>query len=90
MNYGFFRVASVSPSLSVADCNFNSKQIIELVKKAQDKKIKLLVFPELSICAYLRRFIHTKNTSRRVLYRPKKYLRGNKKLQYSFLRRSSC
>ena len=52
MNYGFFRVASVSPSLSVADCSFNSKQIIELVKKAQDKKIKLLVFPELSICAY--------------------------------------
>lgn len=52
MNYGFFRVASASPSLSVADCDFNSKQIIELVKKAADKKIKLLVFPELCISAY--------------------------------------
>lgn len=68
MNYGFFRVASVSPSLSVADCNFNSKQIIELVKKAQDKKIKFLVFPELSICAYTCADLFTQKTLQEECY----------------------
>ena len=68
MNYGFFRVASVSPSLSVADCNFNSRQIIELVKKAQDKKIKLLVFPELSICAYTCADLFTQKTLQEECY----------------------
>ncbi len=52
MNYGYFRVACVSPSLSVADCDYNANKIIELVLKANQNDVGLLVFPELSISSY--------------------------------------
>lgn len=52
MNYGYFRAACVSPSLTVADPLANEKSIIESVKKAQAANVCLLVFPELSITAY--------------------------------------
>lgn len=52
MNYGYFRVACTSPSLKVADTIYNEKQIIDLIKEADAKGVKLLVFPELSITGY--------------------------------------
>lgn len=52
MNYGYFRAACVSPSLTVADPLANEKSIIESVKKAQAANVCLLVFPELSITTY--------------------------------------
>ena len=42
MNYGFFRVACSSPEVAVAGCNFNEKQIIETVKKANSLSVDLL------------------------------------------------
>lgn len=52
MNYGYFRVAAASPSLSVADCGYNAKQIASLVQKAAEQNVQLLVFPELSLTGY--------------------------------------
>lgn len=52
MNYGYFRVGCVSPSLTVADTNGNTDKIIELVKKSNSDYVNLLVFPELSITGY--------------------------------------
>ncbi|MCR5732643.1 MAG: NAD(+) synthase [Sphaerochaetaceae bacterium] len=52
MKDGFVRIAAVSPQLRVVDCDFNSDNIIEKVKEADSKQVKLLVFPELSITSY--------------------------------------
>lgn len=52
MDYGFVRVGAAVPELKVADCNYNASQIIELVKKAYKEKIKIIVFPELSVTSY--------------------------------------
>ncbi len=52
MNNGFFRVVSAVNKTSVADCEFNAKNIIELCKEANQKKADLIVFPEMSVTAY--------------------------------------
>ena len=52
MNYGFFRVACISPKLKVADCSYNANQIVDCVKKAESLNIQFLLFPELSITSY--------------------------------------
>ncbi len=52
MNYGFFRVAAVSPVLKVADPTFNANEIIKSIELAASKDVKLLVTPELSITGY--------------------------------------
>ena len=49
MNYGFTNVAAACPKLQVADCRFNTDEIIRLAKKAEKDKVSLLVFPELCI-----------------------------------------
>ncbi|MBN2851962.1 MAG: NAD(+) synthase [Clostridia bacterium] len=51
MNYGFLKVGAVSPELRVTDCDFNSTQIINAVKK-YDEKVSYLLFPELSVTGY--------------------------------------
>ena len=52
MEYGFIRVASATPNIKVADCFYNSKSIIENIKKAEQNKTSLIVFPELCITGY--------------------------------------
>ncbi|MBQ4236447.1 MAG: NAD(+) synthase [Treponema sp.] len=52
MTYDILRAGCASPDLKVADCDFNADKIIETVKEADEKKIRLLVFPELSITGY--------------------------------------
>lgn len=52
MKDGFIKVAAVSPKLKVADCDYNGKQILECIKTAETKGVKLLVFPELCITGY--------------------------------------
>ena len=52
MNYGFVRVAAAVPELRVADCQLNVSKIMELVREAEDKHVKVLCFPELSITGY--------------------------------------
>lgn len=52
MNHGFFRCACASPRLVVADCEHNARELGKLVHRAQEKHVKLLVFPELSLTGY--------------------------------------
>ena len=52
MQNGFIKVATASPSLSVADCKGNAAEIIKEYKKAKECGVKLLVFPELSVSSY--------------------------------------
>ncbi len=52
MKDGFIKVASASPVLKVADCEKNADIIIEAYNEAVKKGVKLIVFPEMAICAY--------------------------------------
>ncbi len=49
---GFIRTGAVVPKIKVADLEFNKKQIIENINKAEEKNIDILVFPELSLTGY--------------------------------------
>jgi len=50
--FGFIRVGAAVPCLKVADCIYNASEILQSVKKASEKNIKILVFPELCITGY--------------------------------------
>lgn len=52
MNNPFFRIAAASLKLKVADSEYNSDEIIEVVKEAQAEGVKLLLTPELSVTSY--------------------------------------
>jgi NAD+ synthase (glutamine-hydrolysing) len=49
---GFVRVASISPSLRVADVDSNVAQIIVALEQAVAQDVQLAVFPELCITSY--------------------------------------
>ncbi|GAB6008679.1 NAD(+) synthase [Dysgonomonas reticulitermitis] len=51
-NYGFVRVAAATPSLKVADCDYNINEILKLVADAEKNKVSAIAFPELSITGY--------------------------------------
>lgn len=52
MKYGFLRVALASPSLKVADTIYNTNEIINYIHNADENRVRLLVFPELTITGY--------------------------------------
>ena len=52
MNHGYVRVAALTPKIKVADCDYNTDRIIELMQEAFDKKTKAAVFPEMCITGY--------------------------------------
>ena len=52
MNYGFIKVASAIPSLRVADCDYNERQIESLIVQAEGKGVEVIVFPELCLTSY--------------------------------------
>lgn len=52
MEDGFIRVCAATPEIKVADCDFNSKNIIDLVKEAEKNGASLVVFPELCVTGY--------------------------------------
>lgn len=52
MDFGFIRVAAAVPNVNVADCEQNTKNIIECCKEANRKGAKIISFPELCITAY--------------------------------------
>ena len=61
MNYGFIKVGTTVPDITVADCKNNTQRIIEAMNNAAERGVKVLCFPELcvtgSTCADL--FYHT-------------------------------
>lgn len=50
--YGYIRVGCAVPDLKVADCPYNTQQIISMMKKASSDHVEILVFPELAISGY--------------------------------------
>lgn len=52
MNHGFIRVAAASPNIRLADCSYNTEQIINCIEKAEENQVKLMVFPELCVTGY--------------------------------------
>ncbi len=52
MKHGFIRVAAATPVIKVADCEYNTGKIIELINQAEQLGTKLVVFPELCITGY--------------------------------------
>lgn len=51
-NYGFVRVAAASPRLKVADCDFNTEEILNVVADAEKLGVSAIVFPETCITSY--------------------------------------
>ncbi len=52
MKYSVLRAAAVSPSLIVADCDYNAGQIISSIREAYSLGARLAVFPELCLTGY--------------------------------------
>lgn len=52
MKDGFVKIACACPALKVADCDYNSDRIIELITSACLQGVKAVCFPELSITGY--------------------------------------
>ena len=52
MKDGFIRVAAATPKAAVADCIFNANETIKLMKEADRRGAKLVVFPELGFTGY--------------------------------------
>ena len=50
--YGFVRTAAAVPTLKVAECDFNTAEIIKTINMACEKDVDLIIFPELSITGY--------------------------------------
>ncbi|MDD7271260.1 MAG: NAD(+) synthase [Spirochaetales bacterium] len=52
MRDGFIKVATATPKLKVGNVEYNRDNIIKLMKKAKEERVKLLVFPELTLTCY--------------------------------------
>lgn len=52
MRDGFIKVASGTPAIQVANCEYNADAIIELIRRAQSDGVKVLVLPELTLVGY--------------------------------------
>ncbi len=52
MNHGFVKVAAAVPSVKVADCKHNTREIQSLLLQASNKGAEIVCFPELCITSY--------------------------------------
>lgn len=52
MEYGYIKVGSAVPLVSVADCNENVKNIENLIAQAEGLGVEIIVFPELCLTGY--------------------------------------
>ena len=52
MQYGFIKVAAAVPTVKVADCQYNLKQIESLIAQAEGQGVEIITFPELSLTGY--------------------------------------
>ncbi len=50
--HGFVRVAAATPTMRVADCAGNVERHLELMGRAEQEGVAVLVFPELSLTGY--------------------------------------
>jgi NAD+ synthase (glutamine-hydrolysing) len=52
MRHGFVRCAAGTPEIKVGDCRYNAGSIIEIIRRASEEEVRLLVLPELCITGY--------------------------------------
>ncbi|MDE6757889.1 MAG: NAD(+) synthase [Clostridia bacterium] len=52
MKDGFIKCGAGTPKIIVGDCMSNAKEIVRLIKQADEKGIKLLALPELCVSGY--------------------------------------
>jgi NAD+ synthase (glutamine-hydrolysing) len=52
LQHGFLRVGAAVPSVRVADCNFNTGQVLDMMRRAEGEGVHVLVFPEMSLTGY--------------------------------------
>ena len=52
MNYGYFRVCSAVPSVSVGDVHSNMESILQIIETAHSGGSSIVCFPELSLTGY--------------------------------------
>ena len=52
MKDGFLKVAASTPSIRLADCAYNAKQILGCMEEARRNGVKLMVLPELCVTGY--------------------------------------
>ena len=53
MKDGFLKAAALSPALRVADCAYNTRQILTELRAAAARGVKLAVFPEFCLTGYI-------------------------------------
>ena len=51
-NLGYVRVAAAVPAVRDADCEFNSRHIVDMFFEAARKNVEIVVFPELCVTGY--------------------------------------
>lgn len=52
MKFGFIRTAAATPYVKVADCDYNTDNIIKCIDEAVKNNTELIVFPELAVTGY--------------------------------------
>lgn len=52
MTNHFIKVCTITPKLSVGDCNYNLKQIYNCIKESETAGASIAVFPELCLTGY--------------------------------------
>ncbi|MEG0876029.1 MAG: NAD(+) synthase [Oscillospiraceae bacterium] len=52
MKDGLIRVAAATPDILVANCEYNKKSLVSLIKQAEFQGVRLLALPELCITGY--------------------------------------
>jgi NAD+ synthase (glutamine-hydrolysing) len=52
MNHGFLKVAAAIPEVKVADCEFNSNRIMDMIRSANAEGVEIICFPELALTSY--------------------------------------
>ena len=52
MKDGFIKIACATPEVKVADCRTNADRIIELIREAERRGVKIVCFPELCVTGY--------------------------------------
>ena len=50
--FDYFRVACTVPDVEVADVELNTQRTVDYIRSAADKKVDLLIFPELGLTGY--------------------------------------
>ena len=48
----FLRVAAAVPELRVADCRFNAERTLDLLRDAEERGVRVVVFPECGLTGY--------------------------------------